>query len=260
MTGIILDERKYALKRIEKNDMGGKNYETLICMIKFYRDEGYKKSDAISAVLDFIKGTDSKIDIHKWESTVERYVSKYWKSPTVRLESIPVTQEELDIVNSLPSLRYRRFMFALICFTKFADISSNSRHGWLNRKFTQVFQNGNVHIAPKEQNAMLYRLKEMGLISFSQQVDNLNIKVNCLDYDGKAVIEVDDLRNLGYWYSAISQPELYDRCVNCGEYYQKARQLSNAHKYCKKCAEDITRRNNTNYKRDAKYKINSAVI
>lgn len=237
MTGIIFDERAFAIKAIENRDLGAKPKETLTCLVKYYRDEGYKKKDIRAAVTDFIQSTDSRIDIHKWETTVERYTEKFWKSPTSRLADIPVTQKELDAVTGLPTLRYRRLMFALICFAKFADLSAGTNYGWINRKYSQVFQLCNVHICVKEQCLAINALKERGLISLSRKVGKFNIKVECIDWEGDPVLHVDDLRNIGYYYSAVTGDDggkEMVRCKECGIYVPQSK--NHCVKYCPECA------------------------
>lgn len=235
MTGVILDERKHAMDALAGNTLGAKPRETVICLVKYYRDEGYKKSDAANTILDFIQGVDRRINIRMWEPVVDRDIKKYWNKPTTILSDIPITQKEIDIVKTLPSLRYRRLMFSMICFAKFADMAEGVRYGWINRKFSQVFQLGNVHICVKEQCDMLYNLKERGLLSFPKKVGNLNTKVECLDYDGEPVMRVTELADVGLQYDFIEDPSKFRQCEVCGRNILKNGKASRV-KYCPQCA------------------------
>lgn len=237
MTGIIMDEHAYAQKRIDSKDLGDKPREAVICVIKYYRDKGFNRQDTRAATLDFIQSVDRRIDIHQWEATVDRYLRRNWKTPTVRIQSIPITQDELDKVRALPSERMRRLLFSLICYAKFADMSAGTRHGWINRQYRQIFQNGNVHISVDEQCDMIRRLKEMGLISTTKKIGNLNIKVECIDWDGEPVINVTNLQNTGYQYSATERPLMYKQCESCGMYIKKQSGNSRVRR-CEKCAKN----------------------
>jgi len=80
---------------------------------------------------------------------------------------------------------------------------------------------------------MLNDLREQELIEFSRRVDNINIRVTCVDHDvERTVMNVCDFRNLGNQYMMF-HGEPFMVCTSCGAVVRKT---NNRQRYCKDCA------------------------
>lgn len=80
---------------------------------------------------------------------------------------------------------------------------------------------------------MYFNLKEMGMIRFSKNVDNTNVRV-CFITPGETAMVITDFRNLGYQYLKY-HGEPYFECVNCGITIKRN---NNKQKYCANCYEE----------------------
>ena len=242
---IVLNERECAKEALQRCVLDAKPLETLGRLAKYYRVEGYKKSEIRGMLESFMLKCDPTINIVKWQDAIDRQIKDADKYPLIEIDGIPITQRELDICDGLSGKQMKRLMFTLICLAKFSDAVSDTNNGWVNRPDKEIFKMANVVTPIKRQSLMLNDLKEMGLIRFSRKVDNININVRCIDNEGEPAMLITDYRNLGYQYMRYCG-EPYFECASCGVVIKRT---SNAQKYCADCAVDINRQKaRDNYK------------
>jgi len=242
---IVLNERECAIEALQRCALDSKPLETLGRVARYYRAEGYKKSEIHTMLESFMLKCDPTINIVKWQDAIDRQVKDTDKYPLIEIDGIPITQKELDICDALVGKQMKRLMFTLICLAKFCNMVSDKNNGWVNRPDKEIFKMANVVTPIKRQSLMLNDLREAGLIRFSRKVDNININVRCIDDEGEPVLVITDYRNLGYQYMRYCG-EPYFECAACGVVIKRA---SNAQKYCPDCAVDINRqKTRENYK------------
>lgn len=244
---IVLNEREYAMAALQRCDLGAKPLETLGRIAKYYRSEGYKKTEIHRMLESFVLKCDPSINIVKWQDAIAKQVKGTDKYSLVEIDGIPITQKELDICNSLSGKQVKRLMFTLICIAKFNNAANDKNNGWVNRQDNEIFRMANVTTPIKRQSLMLNDLRELGLIRFSRKVDNININVTCIDDNGDPALIITDYRNLGYQYMKYCG-EPYFECASCGIVVKRG---SNIQKYCHDCAVDVNRqRARDNYKNE----------
>lgn len=234
---IVLNEKEYAIKKLEECTLAPKPLETLGRVARYYRSEGYSKAEIRPLLETFMLKCDPGINIVKWQDAIDRQVKDTDKYGLIELESIPITKRELAICDSLDGKQMRRLMFTLICLAKYANATNEQNTCWVNRQDKEIFKLANVVTSVKRQSFMLNDLRSAGLIRFSRKVDNININVLCVDEFGAAVMHISDFRNLGYQYMRYCG-EPYFECACCGIVVKRS---SNAQKYCHDCAIDINR-------------------
>lgn len=242
---IVLNERECAIEALQRCTLDTKPLETLGRVAKYYRAEGYKKSEIHSMLESFMLKCDPTINIVKWQDAIDRQIKDAEKFPLIELDGIPITQSELDFCDKLPGKQMKRLMFTLICLAKFCNAVSDRNNNWVNRPDKEIFKMANVVTPIKRQSLMLNDLREAGLIRFSRKVDNININVSCIDNTGDPVLIITDYRNLGYQYMRHCG-EPYFECSSCGVVIKRT---GKNHKYCSDCAVDINRqKTRDNYK------------
>jgi len=62
----------------------------------------------------------------------------------VEIDSIPITDREMDVCEGLGGKMVGRLMFALICYAKFYDALNPHNDGWVNRPDKEVFKAANI--------------------------------------------------------------------------------------------------------------------
>lgn len=234
----MLNEREYVEGILDGCVLGPKPTETLSRIARYYFSVGnFKKSEVHTELENFMLRCDPAINLVKWQDTIDRIVKSATKFPLIHIESVPITEKEMDICDSLDGVQNRRLMFTLICLAKYSDLVNEKNDGWVNRPDKEIFKLANVVTSIKRQSLMLNDFRSAGLIRFSKKVDNVNINVQCIDNDGSPVLEINDFRNLGYQYMRF-HGGAYIECEECGLVIKKR---SNAHKYCHDCAVDVNR-------------------
>ena len=145
-------------------------------------------------------------------------------------EYIPIYENELKVIESLPNDRQKKLMFTFFALARYMNCD-----GWINKKtskgISEVFKLANVTLTSDKRNELLHELYVNGYISLGKKVDNLNIKVQ-LDDSGDIVYKVKDFNNLGNQYIGNFKKG-YKQCKCCGK---KIKDTGNKKMYCTKCA------------------------
>lgn len=243
MMGIVLNERDYVDRILQRYELGVKPTETLSRVARYYMSiDGAKKSSVRAKLEDFMLRCDPTINLVKWQDTIDRIIKSSDKFPLISIESVPITAKEIEICDSLDGVQSRRLMFTLICLAKYSNLVNEKNGGWVNRQDKEIFKLANVVTSIKRQSLMLNDFRSAGLIRFSKKVDNVNINVLCIDDGGLSVLDIRDFRNLGYQYMRF-HGDPYIECEECGLVIKKR---SNAQKYCHDCAVDVNRQRTRN--------------
>ena len=145
-------------------------------------------------------------------------------------EYIPIYENELKTIESLPNDRQKKLMFTFFALARYMNCD-----GWINKKtskgISEAFKLANVTLTSDKRNELLHELYSNGYISLGKKVDNLNIKVQ-LDNSGEIVYKVMDFNNLGNQYIGNFKKG-YKQCKCCGK---KIKNTGNKKMYCEKCA------------------------
>ena len=164
-------------------------------------------------------------------------------------EYIPIYENELKLIESLPNDRQKKLMFTFFALARYMNCD-----GWINKKtskgISEVFKLANVTLTSDKRNELLHELYVNGYISFGKKVDNLNIKVQ-LDDSGYIVYKVKDFNNLGNQYIGNFKKG-YKQCKCCGK---RIKDTGNKKMYCDRCADDIRNDKRIQYNRDYYEKV-----
>ena len=153
-------------------------------------------------------------------------------------EYIPIYENELKLIESLPNDRQKKLMFTFFVLARYMDCD-----GWINKKtskgISEAFKLANVTLTSDKRNELLHELYVNGYINLGKKVDNLNIKVQ-LDDSGEVVYKVKEFNNIGNQYIGNFKKG-YKQCKCCGK---KIKIQGTNHKYCQKCSKEIESENN----------------
>ena len=145
-------------------------------------------------------------------------------------EYIPIYENELKVIESLPNDRQKKLMFTFFSLARYMDCD-----GWINKKtskgISEAFKLANVTLTSDKRNELLHELYVNGYINLGKKVDNLNIKVQ-LDDSGEVVYKIKEFNNIGNQYIGNFKKG-YKQCKCCGK---KIRNTGNKKMYCEKCA------------------------
>lgn len=245
--GIVTNEREYAELALLNLDLGEHPTETLTCVAKLYKAQGFSRNDIQNRLGTFLVRCDPQANIVKWQDTLARIVKTAFKYPMIEINSVPVMKSEIDLCKTIRSVQRQRLLFTLICLARLANMIKPENNNWVNRNDKEIFTLANVKTVQTKQSLLLNDLMIAGLISFSKKVDNINIRVECIDNDGEIAFEVSDFRNVGNQYMKHVKGN-YIECQSCGLVVPRT---GNRQKYCTKCAGEVNRQKAREYWKNA---------
>lgn len=239
---IILNEIEWAEDAIANKSLGNKPYNTLTRVARYYFHLGYTEGEVRKLVKEFLLRCDDTASLPKWAKLIGLAVTKAKKYSIIQMDGIDVTEDEIEMIKSLPGRQAPRLMFTLICVSKYWDAISPSNHHWVNCKDNDIMRMANINTSLKRQGLIYNRLREAGLITFSKRIDNTNIRVKFVG-TGKPALHISDFRNLGNQYLKYKGEPFFE-CQCCGLTLKckNRREKGRRPKYCTDCAAQIKMR------------------
>ena len=254
---VVLNEVKQAEHIIENGEVGNKPTSTLFLLGKYYRvKENLDKKQTFNKLNEFMEHNYKNYNSALWEDIIEDICKKANKYPLREINSIGITQNELDNISEIDNLKYQKLLFTMLCYAKLYNRISENNNGWINADIKEIFRAARVSVKYRNDKFLyLNDLEKTGLISFSNINDNLNIRVNFIDMNGSSVLDIDDFRELGYEYLNYIGNCKFIRCVECGRLIKKT---NNRCLYCTKCAKEKKNIQNKKYYKEKFRKIENA--
>lgn len=226
-----INERKIIEDIIRKEDANGFEPSDIIRRLVHYsmtclrmnREETRKNVHA------FMKRLNKRYLIKSYDEYIRKLCKIRYK-PVRSFNTIPITQEEIDIVNAEPNKNVQKVLFAYIVIAKM-----NYKHlesAWVNETDTDMFNLANVKRDKAKREDILYYLISSGKLAVSKKVDNVNIQVMCLNTDmlAEPVLEITDLAELGLQWERFKGETDIKECQVCKRLFKAN---SNSQKYCK---------------------------
>lgn len=238
---LILKEHEWAESMIRSKSLGEKPKETLRRVARYYIDKGCSKKDTRDILDSFLLQCEPTSSLSKWSGTLDFAVSFAARYDAVDIDSIDITDAEMERIDLLDGKQIRRLAFTLLCLAKYWDIVKKSPDHWVKSKDNEIMRMANINTSVKRQCSMYYNLHVAGMIQFSKKVDSTDVKV-CFVEDGETILHITDFRNLGYQY-LMYHGEPYFVCCNCGITTKinnsKIGSPGRKQKYCPACAIEI---------------------
>ena len=235
---IILNEHEWAAEAINSCSLGKKQSETFSHIARYFLDQNYSKPKVKQLLETFLLKCDTSASIPKWTPTIEYAIRRASKHDTIRIDSIDITQPEMDKIDSLDGKQIKRLAFTLLCLSKYWDAVNPNCDHWINNKDTEIMRLANISTSVKRQSQMYHDLNKLKMIRFSKKIDNTNVRVEFIT-PGKTVLSISDFRNLGYQYLKYHGESFFE-CANCGITVRcKNNGVGRKQKYCNDCAMKI---------------------
>lgn len=238
--GIVLNEREAAITSLQEHNLGDDPLETLGRIARYYRAEGYKKPEILNLMEIFLVRCNEDVVLPNWKNTLNAKIKETDWRKLVEIDSIHITQNEIEMCDAMSTIQKQRLLFTLICLAKYRNAVRGRETNWINYPNTEIFKLANIVTNSNRRDLMLNDLYNAGLIHFNSKVDDISINVSCVDSDGESAIEISDFRNLGNQYMRFVS-DGYMECQSCGAVIKK---MSNVHRFCKLCAAEEHRRQN----------------
>lgn len=194
---VILNEKEYVERIIEKGEVGKKPTSTLFLLSKYYRQE-MKLSEKKTAekLNEFMEKNYKDYNPALWEDLIEDVSRKGKKYLLQEIEYVGITENELSSIALVKGLKYQKLLFTMLCFAKLYNTISKTNNGWVNTEIPDLYRVARVIVKYKNDKFLyLNDLEKTKLISFSNKNDNLNMKVNFIDTEGEIILKITDFRD-----------------------------------------------------------------
>lgn len=245
----ILNENEYAESLLN----GGKVKKDILAKINllakyFYFTKGLTVQQTVKQLKAFMNSHyEGYVDI-LWIDILEKTAKSVPnQKPLHEIESIPITQKELDTIALLHNMVLERYLFVMLCYCKAFNMTNDRNNDWVNMTISSLYKQARISpkgcSVSKDMYNRIYDImhsgiqidgKEFTFISLAKKVNN-NLHIDFVDHEGEPVLNITDFRELGYQYLYIYQKDNFIKCVNCGVLMRK----HNKKKYCLECSRKI---------------------
>lgn len=232
---IITNEREWVEGALAARSLGKSPRQTLDRVAMYYHQHcGYSKKDIPAMLEKFLLRCDPDISIVLWSDQIDRSAKNADRRPMIKVDGVDISARELSIVDSVAGIRQKRLLFTLICLAKYENAVRGNDSNWVKTEWKQVMALANIVTSSSVQMQLLRDLHDSKLIAYSRRVDDLSVRVLCLD-DNDPVLHISDFRNIGNQYM-MYRGAPFIRCDGCDIVIKKK---SNSHRYCPNCAAEM---------------------
>lgn len=197
---------------------------------------GVEAAEAVRHVTDYAKRAFPEVLPAHIDSIAPHYVANAHTFPLSRIDSVPITQAEMDTIGSLSGGRLQRLAFSALALAKYDTMRFPDVDYWIRGdRWSEVMRRANLIVSRDELRLLFHELYVAKLIGASQRVGNNGIHVLFVAPDSEVALSLTDpdYKDLGYTLRA-AQGEPYRRCAECGRWIKQAK--NGRKKYCGGCA------------------------
>ena len=216
---LIMNEVKDAERIIARDITGYKPAMAIGVLAKYYIKKHSKTvGEAKRLIEKCLVDNWPCINLSEWTDYIDKSIKRAKKFPLKEIEEVPVTQKEIDIINSFPVKRHQKLAFTLLVIAKFNYMVSG--HEWVNNSLDEINKAAGITWKSIKDKCMdIHELYVRDLIVFPKRIDSTSIKVLYIDKDGEPVIRVKSFENVGKVWSTYNCDN-YKQCVDCGKPFE----------------------------------------
>ena len=224
-------------KSLNEGYIDKKPTNTIKLLAKHFFSIGQTNQQVIDSIENFMDINYYNFNITDWQDTIKKsvkYVSKYKSFDFINITKIEIYQEELDIIKTINNLRLEKLAFVLLVYSKIFNKINRNNSNWVNSSLRDIFSDTKMAISTRDKGLMINKLGEMRLVEVSKKVDCTNIKILFSKIDGDIAFEVDDFRDIVFYYlNWIGENIGVCEGNGCGRLIKIN---SNSQKFCADCA------------------------
>ena len=241
---LILNEAKYA-----KDIYDGKNKDVKSVMAKIRyiarhllythnksEEENYK------CCVEWMTKHHDNFDESCYSNLISDAIKKAHKYPFYDIESIKITQSELDIISSLDNLREEKVLFVLLCMAKQQRVSNGFDNGLVKYSITDLCKMARISVPAEDREYILYDIVQRGYLGYPKKNNTQCLIVNFINDIDEPILTLDeiDCQELAYIYlNWKNNGNGYTRCKECHRLIKQSK--TKPRKYCEECAKDATK-------------------
>ena len=245
MSKFIFDELVNDEKFIQEANFDGVSFGKVISKLAKYNYfvKNLSDDDNYNEIVSYIKSHVSFFSDIDWSSDIDKAIKRVKKYPYKKIESIKITQNELDYIKSYNDIKQEKLLFVMLCFAKYNHDFHGTSSYWVNESHSLIFKEARVHVKAVERPALLRELLLKGAFTMSNAPGTFSKKLAYVSEDSNdpVILELTeiDFEELAYTYLFYKDGFTgFVHCANCG---RLTRKKVNNQKYCKECAKEKER-------------------
>lgn len=180
-----------------------------------------------------------KYNKFKWRELIEKAYDKGMEYPLHEIDTITITNHELNCILKLKGIMIQKVMFSLLVLGKFYTELKEENNYWCNADYESIKKISNFSGTLDRFYLVLSNLFQKGLIKNNSMGTNIAINYDTFsslseDDDNQTAFSVTNISNLGlqYMYHSKRYHKNVGICKCCNEYfYRKTHNTL----YCNKC-------------------------
>lgn len=219
------------------------DYNKMYLIAKFIRQTyDYGEIRLERELIRFCKTQDKNFNPIIEANTIKKWIRSALKYDLRKIDSIFVSQTEIDFIKTINNNKERKLLFSILVFSKALKKGSVKK----DKSKLKTSENYYIHY---NNFSDIIRLSKLNNVSETDLADILHkykgyftfynaerelIRLDFIDKNPIKKIEVLDLNNLSIYYNILFEehrPAAF--CITCGKEIKKN---SNIQKYCKDCA------------------------
>jgi hypothetical protein len=240
---LILNEEQYAKDLYDGKNQDIKSIMAKIRYITRYLVHSEHKSDDViyKDVVQWLKEKHNNFDESSYSNLISDAIKAAPKYPFYIIDSIKITQYELETISSLDNLRAEKILFVLLCMAKQQSMANGFTNGLVKYSMTDLCKTARVSVPADDREYILYEIVQRGLLGYPKKNNTQCLIVNFMSTD-EVVLELDetDCQELAYVYLYWKNGNKgYTRCQRCGRWMKQSK--TKPKKYCEECAKEVER-------------------
>lgn len=140
MKDIILDERAYAEDLIENYSLGKDEYVSICILAKYWRSEGLYAPQIRRKIEEHILRSKPYARMFQYAEMIANAVEASRKWPLRELDSIEITQQELDQIALVDGMQEQQLLFTMLCLAKYRHAVNANSDGWISTPRVDVYK------------------------------------------------------------------------------------------------------------------------
>lgn len=248
----ILNEKKYAEDLINGGAIKGTIGQAIYILGKYYYSLGLSTDDVFTNISQYVHDNlppTEKNAKYNNPCYLKSVCSSAQNKQLSKIDSIPITKNEIERIEQLGAPHLQRFAFTLLCLAKHNQMIYEDNTGYIkvipktrsskqkNKGYTGVDLSkiANIQGGNKDKRASWERaLQNMGMLDCSvpDKYGAQQYNVTFIDTSGKAVLQIEDLRDLGLIWRKWNG-ECVTTCEKCGRPILQNKNRTK--KYCSDC-------------------------
>lgn len=235
---LILNEEKYATNIYNGSNQDVKSIMEKIRYITRYFLYTKHQSDEDNYIhtVKWLQQHHDNFDESNYSNLISDAIKKAHKYPFYDIDSIKITQSELDTIVSLNDLRAEKVLFVLLCMAKQQRASLNFTNGLVRYSLSDLCKMARISVPADDREYILYNIVKQGHLGYPKKNNTQCLIVNFIDDNSDVVLNLSEVhcQELAYEYLQWKNGgQGYARCEFCGKVIKQYK--SHPRRFCNEC-------------------------